>query len=223
MRVSFLLLSVFGCTMAFAQNIPIPPKYSIVDSVSGDLDKDGVRELVVAYNTQPVDSSDLYDNIPRELIIYKLHGNIWQAWKRSSQALLGSQDGGMMGDPFGELKIKSNILYISHSGGSGWKWGYTDKYRFQNNGFYLIGHTSHYGRLCEYWEDVDFNLSTGRLFVKKEYEKCDEHSQEIYKRENELIYKKSLVISLENRRAKEIKIITPKYKHEIYVATAIDR
>lgn len=34
------------------QNFPIPKNYSIVDTVKGDLNKDGIDELVIAYNTQ---------------------------------------------------------------------------------------------------------------------------------------------------------------------------
>jgi len=106
------------------------------------------------------------------LIIYKLQGKEWTVWKKSDQALYGSRDGGMMGDPFGDIEIKNGILLISQNGGSSWKWGHTDKYRFQNGAFYLIGYAGTYGKPCEYWTEEDFNLSTGKLVVKKEYETC---------------------------------------------------
>lgn len=41
-----ILLSLLFCGMAFSQGIPVPLNYSVVDSVSGDLDKDGIKELV---------------------------------------------------------------------------------------------------------------------------------------------------------------------------------
>lgn len=56
----------------------------------------------------------------------------------------------MMEDPYGEITIEKGILSISQNGGSSWKWGFTDKYRFQNNKFELISYTSNYGKLCEY-------------------------------------------------------------------------
>jgi hypothetical protein len=66
-------------------------------------------------------------------------------------------------------------------------------------------------------KDVDFNISTGKISIKKEYEDCDK-AQEIYKRENEeFVYKLKNKITLENRHKDEIKIISPKYKHEIYL------
>lgn len=41
----------------------------------------------------------------------------------------------MMGDPFGEIEIKNGILLVSQNGGSSWKWGHTDKYRYQDENF----------------------------------------------------------------------------------------
>ncbi len=197
------------------QEIPIPENYSIVDTVSGDLDKDTIKELVVAYNTAPENE---IDGVQRELIIYKIKNGKWTEWKKSNEALYGSRDGGMMGDPYGQMEIINGTLLISQNGGSSWKWGFTDKYRFQNGEFYLIGYTSSAGKPCEYWKVVDFNLSTGKMIVKKEYENCETGEQEIYKRENENMSEKGLKITLQNRQEKEIKITTQKYGNEIYIA-----
>src|SRR5688572_8084568 len=209
------LLILFHYFKGFGQEIPSPKNFEIIDTISGDLDNDGVKELVVAYNTKKEDTS--YESIPRNLRIYKMQNQKWIIWKESQQALYGSRDGGMMGDPFGEIKIEKGVLQISQNGGSSWKWGHTDKYRYQNGEFYLIGYSSQYGKLCEYWMDVDFNLLTGKMIIKKEFENC-EANQEIYKRENETFYKKGLKVSLQNRSENEIKIVTPKYRHEIYIA-----
>lgn len=215
-KLLVILLSHLLYFKGFCQDIPLPQDFEILDTASGDLDKDGVKELVVAYNTRKEDSS--YESIPRSLVIYKMQQQEWKIWKESQQALYGSRDGGMMGDPFGDIIIDKGILQISQYGGSSWKWDHIDKYRYQNGEFYLIGYTSHSGKLCEYWEDVDFNLSTGKMIVTKEFENCDAN-QEIYKRENETLYKKGIIISLQNRSENEIKIVTPKFRHEIYVAT----
>lgn len=197
-----------------AQEIPLPVNYTVVDTVTGDLDKDGVKELVVAYDTDK--ESEELEGVIRDLIIYKKENDHWIRWKQSTQALMGSRDGGMMGDPYEMMEIKNGILLISQAGGSSWKWGRTDKYRFQNNEFYLIGFSNNYGKPCEYWEDVDFNVTTGKLVIKKEYEDCDK-GQEIYKSENETFSKKGLMITLQKRREKEIKLVSPKYRHEIYL------
>lgn len=209
--LTFLLACVH---LAKGQEIPVADNYSIVDTATGDLDKDSIKELVVAYNMGP--NSDV-EPVSRELIIYKLRNNKWVEWKKSLEALYGSLGGGMSGDPFEDMEIKNGLLLISQNGGSSWKWGFTDKYRFQNGDFYLVGYTSHDGKPCEHWREVDFNLSTGKLIVTKEYEEC-ETEQKIYKRENETFFEKGLKITLQHRQEKKINITTPKYKHEINIA-----
>lgn len=88
--------------------------------------------------------------------------------EKSKSALYGSRDGGMMGDPFGEIEIKTVFACASQNGGSSWKWGHTDKYyRFQDGEFYLIGYSCNYGRPCDYWTDVDFNILTGKMIIKR--------------------------------------------------------
>ncbi|NMM47676.1 hypothetical protein [Marinigracilibium pacificum] len=209
------LLLISSYYFLSAQDFTKPDCYILVDSVSGDLDKDGIKELVVAYNTQEeVD----FESVPRELIIYKTSGKEWTIWKRSKLALYSSRDGGMMGDPYGSMEIEKGILLINQNGGSSWKWGFTDKYRYQNGEFYLIGYTSFGGKLCEYWESVDFNLSTGKINVSKEYENCENGDQSIYKTESESFFEKGLKITLQNRQEKTIKITSPKYNHQIYIS-----
>ena len=219
--ILLIFISLISHHTLSGQDIPIPKNYSIIDSVKGDLNKDGIDELVVAYNTQK-ENDGTFEGVPRELIIYKKKNAAWSVWKKSKQALYGSRSGGMMGDPFGEIKIENNILYVDQNGGSSWKWGRTDKYRYQDGEFYLIGFNSNYGRPCDYWTEVDFNLSTGKIIVKKEYENCDSGDQVIDKEENETFNKKGLKITIDKRDEKEIKIITPKYKHEFYIADGIE-
>lgn len=216
-----LLLILLCNSKASAQDIPIPEGYTLFDTAMGDLDKDGIPELAVAYNTRKKTDDELED-IPRALIIYKQQQGQWQHWQQSQQALYSSRGGGMMGDPFEDMEIRRGLLIISQSGGSTWKWGHTDTYRYQDGVFYLIGYTSNAGKLCEYWENVDYNLSTGKMIVTKEYETCEGDDQKITKRENETLLHKNLKITLAKRSEQEIKIVTPKYKHEVYVATKME-
>ena len=215
--IFFLLISY---QTMFGQSFLIPKNYSILDTIKGDLNNDGIDELVVAYNTEK-EKEDNFESVLRELIIYKKEKNDWAVWIKSKDALYGSRDGGMMGDPFEGIEIEKGILLISQNGGSSWKWGHTDKYRYQNGKFYLIGYLSNYGKTCEYWTEVDFNLSTGKMVVKKEYESCEnDDKQKVYKRENEAFYNKGLKITIENRSEKEVIIVSPKYKHKIYMTTS---
>jgi hypothetical protein len=212
---------LFSAVKSSSQSIPIPPNYSVIDSAIGDLDKDGIDELVVAYNTKSKDD-EISKGVPREMIIYKKTNTRWTVWQKSMQALYGSRDGGMMGDPFGDISIEKGVLNIYQDGGSSWKWSHTDKYRYDGKAFRLIGYVSNNGKPCEYWMNVDFNLVTGKIIMKKEFENCDTPDQEIYKRQNESFFKKGIGITLQNRGEKEIKIVSPKYRHEIYVAMKMD-
>ncbi|MEP5133010.1 hypothetical protein, partial [Nonlabens ulvanivorans] len=78
-------------------------------------------------------------------------------------------------------------------------------------------YTSDYFKLCEYWLTVDYNLSTGKLITTKEFEKCENQEQIIYKTENEMFFKSNIDINLQNRNTKEVTIITPKYKRQIFI------
>ncbi|MBW2963132.1 hypothetical protein [Mesonia aestuariivivens] len=211
-KITLLVLFVFlNSLLVLGQNIP--KNYVVIDSILGDLDNDNIKELVVVLNTKKAEKEN--ENIPRELRIYKKINKKWINWKNSEQALYGSREGGMVGDPYAGIKIKNGILLISHFGGSSWKWGYTDKYRFQNENFYLIGYESNYGRPCDFWENVDFNLSTGKIIFEREFEDCEK--EKIYKKENETFYEKKLKITLEKRQAQKIEITSPKYNYKIHL------
>jgi hypothetical protein len=214
----FILLLFLVKFESFSQSISIPKNYSIVDSVSGDLDNDGINELVVTYNTKNKEE-EIDEGVPRELIIYKKMNTRWVIWQRSLQALYGSRGGGVMGDPYEGMEIQKGVLSIYHSGGSSWKWSVIDKYRYDGKVFRLIGYENNYGQQNQYWLNVDFNLVTGKLVLKREYENED---NTVYKRENEVFYKKGMNITLQNRNQKQIKIISPKYQHEIYIAMKME-
>lgn len=196
----------------FAQKELQPEGSEIIESVDGDLDGDAIPEKVTVYNTK--DSTD-FGNI-REIQILKNVNGKWTVLEKSRNAILKSQDGGMMGDPYGETKIEKGILIISQSGGSSWKWGVTDKYRFQNGHFELIGFSSTYGRPGDYWVDVDYNLSTGQIIYEKEVESTD--IPDNGKSEKEIFIKKGIKINLQNRnQEKQREIVLPKTKGKIYL------
>ncbi len=214
-KVLFLFLTT--TQSSFAQQNTIPDQYESVQCTYGDLNEDGIPEKVVVYNVDSVEDEN--DGVNREIIIFKRENEKWAIWHRSLSAVGNSKDGGMMGDPFGSIEIMNGVLSINQSGGSSWKWSTTDKYRYQNNSLELIGYTSYFGKLCEYQQDVDFNLTTGKIIINKEYERCEEEKgQVIYKKENEVfMHKLKQKVVLENRKEEEIKIVSPKYKHDIYL------
>ena len=107
-------------------------------------------------------------------------------------------------------------MIITHFGVSRQKWRFIDKYRYQHKEFELIGITSFSGGPCDYWENIDYNISTGKIIYSNEVEDCDTGEAKIIKRENETFYfklrKKPL---LQNRNEVSTRIFSPKYKMEL--------
>lgn len=148
--ILFLLLMVCG-VFCFAQEQLQPAGSTVIETVDGDLDGDKIPEKVIVYNTK--DTTDM-GNIREIQILKKVNGK-WTILEKSRNAVMESRAGGMMGDPYGEIKIEKGILIISQNGGSSWKWNVTDKYRYQNGHFELIGTSSTSGR----------RETTGRILI----------------------------------------------------------
>lgn len=209
MKATFCTLALIFSTFCFAQKEFQPKGSTINETIDGDLDGDKIPEKVIVYNIPTNnDSEDI-----REIQILKKVNNKWTILEKSRNAILGSKDGGMMGNPYMSTTIKNGILTIYHYGGSSWKWGVTDKYRFQNGHFELIGFSSESGKPEGYWTTIDFNLSTGKLIFSKEVEDTKEYG----KSKNETFIKKGVKINLQNRnQEKQRKIILPQTKEEVY-------
>ncbi|EJL74436.1 hypothetical protein [Chryseobacterium populi] len=212
MKKLFFILPIAFTTLCFAQKEFQPAGSEIIETVDGDLDGDKIPEQVIIYNTQ--EEGEL-GNIREIQILKKVNGK-WTVLEKSRNAILESKGGGMMGDPYQSSAIEKGILSITQAGGSSWKWGYTDKYRFQNGHFELIGYSSSSGKPGEYWKDIDFNLSTGQIIYEKEVENTTDTLNG--KTEKETSIKKGLKINLQSRNLKEPrKFILPKTKAEIYL------
>lgn len=200
------------CTHLFSQQIPIPSEYEIVTSVLGDLDEDGVDELVVVYNKTTANEED-DESIPRELRIYKREGLKWVDWHKSDQVLYGSRDGGMMVDPLDGVDIQDGVLIVRQFGGGRFKWGITDQYRYQDCGFFLVHYAHLSGAPCEFWESVDFDLSSGKIKLSTEVEVCDDKYDygDGVDVENfmEEFYSKGHKVKMEYRRESYLLIMSP--------------
>lgn len=212
MKTPFCILALISSTFCFAQKEFQPKGSTINETIDGDLDGDKIPEKVIVYNIPTKDDSgDL-----REIQILKKVNNKWTILEKSGNAILGSKDGGMMGDPYMGTKIEKGILIISHYGGSSWRWADTDKYRFQNGHFELIGNISESGRVFEFWKTIDFNLSTGQIIYTKTVENTKDSQNG--KNETEKYIKKGIKINLQNRnQGKHRKTILPQTKEEVYI------
>ncbi len=118
MKVFLIFAFVIGGLSVVAQEHVIPRGFGVLAEKTGDLDKDGIPEKVIVYNT--TDTTD--EGITRKLYILKYVDSKWIGWKQSANAVLKSQQGGMMGDPFEGIEVKNGLLIVSVAGGSSWKW-----------------------------------------------------------------------------------------------------
>jgi len=131
----------------------IPPGYEILDTCSGDINKDGYFDLVLVL--KDLDKDTLTDE--RRLLIVLLNdGTTYKEISRSKKAILSKDEGGIFGDPYAGIKIKNGVLIVDHYGGSSWRWAYTHKFRYENGDVYLIGTT-----YDSYWVNGDCGDNDG--------------------------------------------------------------
>ena len=167
----------------FSQNIKIPKGYKELKRVEGDLNKDGNKELVIAYDTGV--EGDF--GTEREICVYKKSGDKWNLWHKVSGIILPSQHGGIMGDPFMDIYIKNGCIVVQNSGGSADKWDYVHTYRYQNNNWYLIGATINYYRYPSFFEEYDYNVSTGKINVSIKKIKSEDYWNNLEEEEYEYL------------------------------------
>lgn len=156
----------------------IPKNWKILSTSNGDLNKDGISDLVfVIENTDErnihvnengfgVDSINLN---PRILAIY--FGNVNGGYMKNLQSneFIILQDSPTMDEPFDGVEIlKNGVLKIDFhfwfSAGSWMMSSHTYKFRFQNNQFELIGYdASEIHRATGETTDYSINFSTRKM------------------------------------------------------------
>lgn len=165
------------------------PKFWILkETAYGNLDDDEADEAVAVYEMPSVNNEDS-DQV---LAIFKKENDFWVLNKQTSAPILSTQSGGMMGNPFAGVSISRKTILVTNFGGSRQKWEYKNRYRFQNNDWYLIGSTLTFGAPCDYYVNFDYNLSTGDAVYKKTTDQCDRDSSKT----SEKSYKTNKKISL---------------------------
>jgi len=171
-----LLISGSLVSIAQEQKITIPmtakdpegfaPKGWEIDAVEkSDLNGDKIDDAAIVMTKPEVMENDtLKESSKRFLVLAFGDGGQFKRTAFSDEAALNKDEGGVMGDPFQELKIDKGIVIIDYYGGSAWRWGLTQRYRWQQNRWMLIGNTynSFHATEPDGIDSVrDTNLSTG--------------------------------------------------------------
>lgn len=156
--------------------IDIPKGYEILAQTRGDLDKDGVPELVTVFNYREKGDGG---TLLREIQIFRAEGEKWALWKKTQKGILNADSGGAWGDPFSSIQVARGALVIVHYGGAAERWGITHRYRFQQGAFRLIGATVEWiAALCHFNQTLDINLSTSRAVYIEEGSDCTQDEPE---------------------------------------------
>jgi hypothetical protein len=171
-----LMISISLVSIAQELKITIPmtakdpkgfaPKGWEIDAVEkGDLNGDKIDDAAIVMTKPEVMENDtLKESSKRFLVLVFGDGSQFIRTAFSDEAALDKDEGGAMGDPFQDLKIEKGIVTINYYGGSAWRWGVTERYRWQQNRWMLIGATYESFHATEpdgASSGTDTNLSTG--------------------------------------------------------------
>ncbi len=121
----------------------LPEKWNVIDSASGDLNKDNQQDLafILEYQTA-VEEQRAYGNYeielikevqkPRLLVIYfKVKNSKYQLALQNNDFILRSEEGGKMGEPLKSMSIADNKLSLSFEGGNDWRWKLNYDFEYQ--------------------------------------------------------------------------------------------
>ncbi|RZK18763.1 MAG: hypothetical protein EOO86_09315 [Pedobacter sp.] len=180
MKKIFILL-LFISIKTTAQTLPdfvSPAGRTKVFETRGDLDKDGIDEVIMAFNTNKKIDRTGYS---RELYICKIIGGKLKLWKKNTSVLWNSEDCGFCTDNGIDLSIvvKNNTIIIQQTFWHNTR--HTSKhkniYRYQNNDWFLIGSTYNDDYNCGFHHTYDINFSTKQIHVNYDNEDCEDSVQ----------------------------------------------
>lgn len=144
----------------------LPSTWEVLAEAKGDLNKDGKEDLVIILKSKKEEELD--ESIRPLIVLYGKEKDSYELAIISSKAILGKNEGGVMGDPFQELKIERGSILLSHYGGSSTRWGYLHRFQFRDKAFRLIGETrTIHNSLNGEVEEIDTNLITGKSIITK--------------------------------------------------------
>lgn len=173
----------------------------VPEKVEGDLNEDGVSDIAAI-----IEEDSHGENSPARAIIiaFGTQEKTYTLSINSGKAVLKSDEGGVFGDPFESLSINRGSILLTFYGGSNWRWYSRYRFRFQDNGWYLIGAT-----LGSYFtgtttednaDEEDYNLLTGDYTIKKADEKGNMMTTKGNRGKKELVNLKDFVANSEKKQ-----------------------
>ncbi len=156
----------------------VPLGWTILDSTSGDLNKDGLKDAAIILQhkdsvTMVNSEEDTALTRPRILLtLFKNPGNSGFQLAEQSNSFILKHDNAARGDPYQELVIQKGVLKIKfHLFYYVGSWHITNavyKFRYQQGEFVLIGaDNSSFHRATHDFEDYSYNFLTRKRILTK--------------------------------------------------------
>ncbi len=125
--------------MLDAGNLPaeiksfVPAGYDVLNATSGDLNRDAFADVILVLNKpNERETSNVGDEPEKRplLILLGESGNKFKFAARNDEVVLCVTCGGVFGDPFEGITIKSGYFSVEHYGGSAWRWTKTITFKY---------------------------------------------------------------------------------------------
>lgn len=101
------------------KKVELSAPYSILDSCIGDLDQDGTDDVAVV-----VSQGDAYYSGSRTVYVFLQKNGSYELMYQNGSAILGTNDGGVFGDPYDGISIYDGTLHLMDYGGSSYRWSH---------------------------------------------------------------------------------------------------
>jgi len=150
----------------------IPKGYEVQDSISGDLNKDGLIDMALVLRVKNEESFSKKRKIML-LLLKQRDGNLKQV-KRNDNIILCAGCGGVFSDPYVETKIEKGKITIDHYGGDATRFSKTDVFQYsrKEKNWLLIEEIWVYTSSTDL-EDTEEITKTSKYFGKITFEQYD--------------------------------------------------
>lgn len=98
----------------------IPKGFVLLDSASGDLNKDGHKDLIMILKSSLEETKP--ESLRPLLILHGTKDKTYTLAAKNEHVVYCSSCGGVFGDPYDDMVVKNNYFSVQHYGGSNWRW-----------------------------------------------------------------------------------------------------
>jgi len=126
------------------QKIILPKGYTMMDYSEGDINQDGQKDIAVVIQQDPGSVSG-----SRCIYLYTQKQGKYHLQSVNSKIALGSEEGGVWGDPFYGISLGEGELHVYDHGGSSFRWSHDYQFKMYENKLMLSN-----------IEMTDYNINT---------------------------------------------------------------